>query len=547
MRREDTYKSQVYYFLNNKLFMAFLGILSVMAYGYFVFHYSRNPEEMLTELYYAPTNAIISQGRFGTPLLHYIFNIYQELPLIMPFLGVIFLVMNAVLFSAFVKFMTIKQYPLYVYMIFAGMLVVMPFIQEIIYYPNQAMSIPLCYMLTTISIVCISRIKFDRHAMFIAIVAFILAMSIYESFLMVFALQFVFFMMLLINQRVMRFRDVSYFVYAFAIIVGMALVYKFVISDTMKLIFDSKLPSYSQYVDSYMQYDRKGIGDIIVSIWKYFVYYFYVNAFFNYSVLLLDLSIILSLVLMIYFGIKNSKWNYLFIPAMIGLVFFLPIYTGKDVQYRTYQVASLFVPLVFLWIAQILSQYKRLAYFFIAIMYVAIIRQAIDVSKFLFLNNQMYKETAQIAQKVANDIYNISGTSKPVAMLGRPKFSKQLFAQSFTTEDNKLAKYFVDKGLVAPEKNPPYPGLLFMKNRLLECSFWYWGLDVGNNDVAYYFSKNGAFQKNALFLKFMAREGYEFENYTGDFSNFNNIKKNMPHYPEPGYIQETDDCIVVNF
>ena len=541
MRREDTYKSQVYYFLNNKLFMAYLIILAIMAYGYFVFHYSPNPEEMLTELYYAPTNAIISQGRFGTPLLHYIFNIFQELPLVMPFLGVIFLIMNAILFSAFVKFMTLKEYPLYVYMIFAGMLIVMPFIQEIIYYPNQAMSIPLCYMLTTISIVCISRIKFDRYAMFIAILSFMLAMSIYESFLMVFALQFIFFMMLLINQRVMRFRDVSYFVYAFAIIVGMALIYKFFISDIMKLIFNSKLPSYSQYVDNYIQYDRKTLGDIIISIWKYFVYYFYVNAFFNYSVWLLDFSLILSLIFMLFFGLRRSKWNFLFIPAMIGFVFFLPIYTGKEVQYRTYQVASLFVPIVFLWIAQFLSQNNRLAYFLIAFLFVLVIRQAIDVSKWLFLNHQIYKETAQIAQKVANDIYDISGTEKPIAMFGRPRYSKQLYERTYLTEKNKLALNFVQKGLAPREKNPPYDGLLFMKNRFLECSFWYWGLDVGTNDVSYYYSKNG------LFLKFMAREGYEFENYDGDFTAFDKIRKNMPQYPDPGYIKETDDCIVVNF
>lgn len=224
------------------------------------------------------------------------------------------------------------------------------------------------------------------------------------------------------------------------------------------------------------------------------------------------------------------------IPVLMVLIEAAPTF------YRASQYIPLYVAFAVLLLSFWLQKYQKrkwVSYVGIAIAIVGIYNQAFEMNHWFYVDYMKYEDAKNTMTRIATDLYSDYDYTKPIIFTGNYAVPNSLIEDTHVSYDSWQFKCIaritdvVDVHL-KEKYYGPY-GYNFSETPMN--SVINWGIRAFDNNGCELIS----FWEMHGYDDFMVCTEMEYYDYAKE------IASEMNSYPKSGYIQETDDYIIVNF
>lgn len=495
---KEKYKKATKYFLENKIFVITIILVTILSFGFTVTNSSVGMDDTAFDRYYSGKE-MLAIGRWGAYVVYQILNITEFIPFWLDFIAASVIMLTAVIWCIFLKKNVNDKLSNGAYIIFASVFISFPIINEIFIFENCNIAVMLGTFLASVGIMLFYENYNNIHKKGIYILSGLvltIAMSMYEACVqtMLISIGGTAILMIYTNKD-KKIKDIFKYIICALGILGAAVVLDEII---VKLInFAGVKPS--DAAEKEISWGKYGIIEsfqiIVINI---------IDAIKNakyFPVLIFDIFSGVGLAISILQSDKKKNWMILVIfIAMFLSNFAISILQLDSVMYRTCASWGLFVAIIVMMTYKFLREYKVTKILAIIAISILILQQTKTMNQLFYNDYVRYQKDLHIAYELIYDLEKDYDTSKPLVIMGTP-----------------------------------YKGIGKYGAQSNSLSVLWWGKKA--------FNDNGR-----EFIKFLNSLGYDFKVPTDEeYEKGKTEAENMGNYPKDGSIKELDDCIVINF
>lgn len=490
---KDNIKSFKINVLNNKVFVFFVLLFTIVAYGYNMFNTTISMDDMAFFTFAGDIHYAVKIMRWGIYLLYPFIGTAEFSPGINSLFAVILLQIAAILLCFLFYSLNGKKNNIYLYTVLASLFITYPLINEI--WCCSAMSVNICYngisfymCLALLALVYLYYVDvFTIKSVIISGLFMSPVMAGYES-VVFFYITVVLIIIYYKNYQKEYNKKNDWFFdgirYALPLII--ALFVRIAVGNVLIMIYNVE-PASSLGRSAWLS---KSFKEIIIQIlyngWYYLIRglsYFPIGEFVIALVIFVIITIIDS---------KNNSFNLLLGLFVILSVFLLSVVQGDYLYYRLAQTVQLFVAYVgYLLVDRFEGTVNKV---FIILLLFICLRQSICLHTYLTLNNQRSNNEAFIAQTIGSKLYSEFDTSKTIIFCGEYQLGNFIEDQ-ITIDDDKLGGKVENslRKLLGVEKSREYEEY------------------ISNNINSYFNKQMDAFNGQTMLQRYLAYYGYDIK------------------------------------
>lgn len=544
-------------FLKSKLYLVIVFLAAAAAYGFAVTHYSIGMDDTAVELYYEDGVAPYV-GRWTLFVLNMLIPITECTPWLTECCSVLLLVLSVTCWCSLWKRVCepALQIPMWGYALAAAVFLSSPIISEIfVFYLHNGICIG--YGLTAMalhellnSLDC-GRLRGNRifHGI-ISAALLVLALGCYESFGLVYVMGAI---ILFALSRVLygktEGKGISnrFFVWLFTGlgIMAVSLAVRELILKMFEIVY--QLDRYSVYELRYRHLFGTLFsepGEFTMTLKKFYVKY-YVNAVTYLPIAVLVAAMALLGIAAIVLAVR--KRDGILILCFAGLVLLpvgMSIVEGLTTRYRSAQYVPMVCGFAVLVFAAVTANCGRRAWVgrvAAILLEILVYNQCADMNGWFYEDWQKYEYAKEVMLQVAEDLKASCDTSKPIVFRGGMQVPYSVSEKAYVSYDS--VQYKVISALTDPIdvhlKEKFHNGVHgYVSAEMPIVSVLSWGITA--------FGGTGG-----QLIKFWEMHG--IEGLVND-TNLEHVEeaeqirsdRNMPAYPQDGYILECEDYIIVN-
>ena len=544
----------IYFFLKQKIYIFFLVLTAALSYGFAAVHPSIGIDDTASALYFEDGLAP-GVGRWGLYLINKVFDIGEYSPWITDVAGVILLMLSATVWCALFYQVLGESVSIAGYTFFAAVFISSPLISEVfVFFLHNG--ICMGYGITAISLYfALQAMKKgqDRKNIFkysmLSTVNLIIAIGFYESFEIVYiiGILLLFYLLRMKKEICQKTYCISLWHWV-ALTAGtsvLAIIGRTIMMIIICTVFNISIPDNFQNVEfrGVMGNTWECLSDFAMVIKKFVVMY-YLNAFCYLPITVFVLGIAIILTAAIIKGICKRDMSIILAAfAVIIVPFAMPVMEGYPTHYRESQ----YVPLIGAFAVLLLAFFVkknggvrlgRLTFFAVSVL---LWNQCADMNRWFYVDYMKYENEKKVMDNIAYTLeegsYNLS---KPIIFRGAYLVPYEIARKSYLGLDTKRYNIMkkiadlVDVHLLEKFNAEDGGGYVFTEMPIN--STLRWGVT--------------AFDGTAGELgKFWRMHGYNrfyIETDLEKIAEAEEKRKNMPGYPEKGYIKECEEYIIIN-
>lgn len=495
---KEEYKKSIKYFLNNKIYIVAIILISVLSFGYVITHTAVGVDDTAFDRYYL-NQEMLAIGRWGAYILYRILGITEFIPFFINFLCTFVIGSTAIIWSIFLKKNFKEKLPLGAYIVFSTIFISYPIINESYIFENSSLAVMVGTFLASLGIMIFyeNYININKKSIYaFSVVILTIAISMYEACAQIMLVSICITAILIIyTNKDKKIKDI----FKYIISIGLILIISIALEQIIVRVIYMAGVQASGVAEKEINWGKYNIKDSIQML-----LYNIIGAIINikyFPVLVFDMSAIIGLSISIAHSDKNKNWIILLIYiAMFLSNFALSILQLSSVLYRTCTSWSLFVAIVIMITYKILSEYKITKILASIAICILVLQQARNLNQLFYNDYKRYEKDLHIAYELIYNLEKEYDISKPLVITGTP-----------------------------------YKGIGKYGAQSNSLSVLWWGKKA--------FNDNGK-----EFIKFLNSLGYDFKVPTDEEYEKGKIEaEKMENYPKDGSIKELEDCIVINF
>ncbi len=513
------YITELEFFIKKWYFTAFLILLAVIGFGFTTTHLTVNIDSLAGDIYNGSGNTMIASGRFGMTFWAKLLSneVYQiETSYSTGIIGVTMLLFAAINFCVLFRRASNDTLSFPSYVIFAGIFISYPLINEIWEYNGMELIIGGGYLFVSLSLLLIyDQIEAGKINVlkFIAVI-FILTIicSSYESLIITYI--FVTLAIIFLREKQennWRKHFNQGVIYAIFLIAGVVL--RLIVHKLLLMIMGIAATT-NGATQLYWIEDGSVFKTIKLLINTIGFNHFLVSPYY-FPLLVFSICIVCFFICTIYTFFKKKCFSGFLMLGMMSCTELLSIIQGRAVPYRTCQVFALFIAFSLM---LFVNQYKCRNIFTILLCFLCL-QQSIYLNYLFTLNQLRYEEEVQVIDRIYEDIENLN-LDKPILFVGEYSLSEHISKP----KNLKIGNNVYDRKF--PETNI---------NSVLN-----WSKD------AFISTHPNVSMTEELF----SYHNYNIictENYERDLDRYNklNSESELPYFPNDGYIIELENLLIV--
>lgn len=537
--------------------MIILLAILLISYGFYITNFCIGIDALAKDRYLS--GEYIAQGRVGRTIIFNVLGFDKTMPFAESVTSVLLLAMAAIVFSGAYQRVATKKLSDLSVIAFQTMFVAYSLVNEIFIYKEASLVIGFCYLLSALVSWCIAdcvskELHFNIKNVVIIILLLTFQLSTFESFASVYLFS-VFSLIWLKLSRYAADKNISgktilKFVFVTMLIMVVAVLGKYVLATLIRTA--RNIPVSTSSSNQVYWFSRNFVSTLIGLVTGFIKYYF-VYGFWYYPIMLYAVSCFVLLFITARYFNRNHKILWILVSAgmLVSTVAVQIIQGGGVTKYSSCQVFCLFVAFIVMILSNLFNDYylksktsvrKLASGFGIAVIICCIWYSAIDLNNWFVVDYQRYQEEVQILRNIDADLSEYPTDEKPVIFVGQIKLSDNIIKYTHVEYDAK--SYIRAKSV--------------LRIMGIDLDDWHGN---GDFDSKVYFDKynmaNGnscinwgvfAFREaNTELHKIFEYHGYVYARPTMEQYLEANllIPKFNAAYPKNGYIQETNDYIVV--
>lgn len=417
----EEYKSHIKELLNNKVYIFSIIIVAILAYGFTITNFSIGVDDLCFDRY-VTGGYIFAAGRWGTPLLYAILQIFEFTPFWLEMIVTILTVLMGIIFTAFLKKEFSNKLKTVHYIIATSMLISYPILHQSFIYQSTNLSVIISNLaLIIIPILIYEHLPKKENLKMCLLFSIILPffISMYESccqtyICMVSIIAFIKIYNNIKDKQAVK-NTIKYILLSITILVG-GLIVNFLISNIIKSILDSNgmlQLDYSSKAIPWLDFNNNILLMLKDNVWLKIVEDFknlqYIRTFIIFA--------FISLVITIIKGIKEKRL--ILIPIMLTIVLsnFIINLLQIRVLYRINTSWSIAIAFFSIFIIMNIND-KTINRIVSAIFCIIVLFQTKQMNQAFYNDYVRYKKDANYGYYLANAIINeCTDTTKPVVYL----------------------------------------------------------------------------------------------------------------------------------
>ena len=426
----EEYKREIKDLVTNPKYIAPIIFVAILSYGFAVTHYSIGIDDLCFDRYISGTY-ILSAKRWGTWLLYNVLNIKEFTPFWMDFVVSVFMVIIAIVLSAFLKKQLKDKINVWECVIFSSIFISNPIIGHFFIYQTTNLAVAICNLLMIISAIIIIENYFENKKIniyMISIFLIIIALSMYESCAQTYlVLIFIYIFIKLVNKdekNIFKFFCVSIGCLIIGIL-GYFLIGKIIILILTKLNIKKPNLASGKFVILNKQFRILPLENK-KRLWEYYWFDFTNTIIYdmkNYYPF--QIFVILSIIAVIMEIVKSYKTNkdnrLITVILMILSNIFLMIGQIK-ILYRIQFSWILTISFLILYIYKTFEDKKKLKIIMNFVILLLIIFQTKNLNQYFYKEYKRYEREKIAANNIAMDIIKETDyESKPIVYVNTLK------------------------------------------------------------------------------------------------------------------------------
>lgn len=518
MNKSLNLQNNIKKYLTDFNYMFFILLTTILTYGYFLTHYSLSRDDVTGTRYY--TGEMFAQGRFTSTILHHTFGLIDNAPWFIDTIGVLFLILSAILFCILFE-KIIPKTSFFAKVIFSTLLITSPLHIEFMSFNSCAIITGLGFCLVALSLLLVEDFFSTKNKknLILATIFLTICMSWYESLMTAYfsAVFSILILKLTYSNEKYNFKKIITTGLIYAIPFICSILIEFAIEKIIFLLFSierSPIASNRIHDEPY-----------VFAATEVFIKYIYLSIH-NVGIALFNICVLISPFLCAHLIHKKKNFNY------IILFFFLfsPIYILAILMRicpllrQTHAIIYAVAFLIFFLINILAENNNVKKLFFNILKYLSIYAVILQMSFSNYLVNLEWirsEEEANVVNQIAQKLYDNFDTTKPVVFTGEYEVSN-----------------YIQKLILAKPYLLPLPEEARVKRTDLGHSTITWGIDC-------FILKDEA---NTELFNVFEFYGHDFVRCTLEmYKEALEISENLPQWPAPGSIIETEKYIIVNF
>lgn len=537
---------EVQYFLKKKSFLIPLILVLVLSFGFSITHIAQGVDDLCRSRY-VENGYYIGGGRIFGWLVMLLLGPSGQENWLQALFGDIFLGIGAILACVLFRRASQDKLPTICYTIFACLLVSCPLNMAQWVYADTAFMVKLSYTLVPLSLLSLDQYfsgRKLRHLLF-SLLFILLPLGMFESAAAVFVfyvgayltLREFYLAHLEMSTKKHVFPDLLFRGIICAGILALAIVLKSLLTRSVISFFS--IDTFMQETQSIAWFsDRLTFTERLVHVFEKILIHHVIAGLFCLPLGVVLLGWIFSLSLFVLALCKRRPLAMLSIFIMCLSPVLLLFVHGNSLLYRTCQAAAPFAAFMLTipaWAVSIMKQKRFLFFGTITLSFLLAVVQGLGMDRLFRSDYARYQDESEILTNVYQDLSGLSNTSqKPVCFFadsGEFPYAYEypspiLFGKSMVDTSDPL----YDKLYGRLEFLPAVQYLQELPSPSLN-----WACIAFNDRDAELYR----------FLNHLNLSGLKQATHTV-YDAAAPLAKALPAYPNPGYIQELEDCIIVN-
>lgn len=560
-------KEQCIYFLKNKWFLVMLVVSAVAGYGYVLTHGTCGIDDISIDLYFEKGIGV-AIGRWPYYLINKVIPIAKYTPFIGDFVTVILLMLSAIGWCVLLRILVGEKINIWAYIVFAAWFLIYSMNADVfVFYLQNGLG--WVHLFTVLSLLAFlylykNKVKMGKQILIRStmIILLTIAISFYESAANIFLTGILAVMLIDLYEKKKEscFRGRGFFKALF--FAGRYLVYAMlarrVIRSVIVHIFHT--PGYTFYRSaSSIEWITKGgigkIGENLETLLARLYCDYFAMAVVYFPILLFVICSIIFVVALLCYAWKQR--DILLLITGIGTyisLFVLSVIQGDAMQYRACQTFTIFVALVFFGVTILLGKVKKQMCLCGSVILVCTMLYSVyDMNHWFVLDYEKTEYEMQVIDQIAAELnsgkYNVQ--EKPLVIVGDFYLPDAIY-DKYCVSEGEFGWSIVENAVkkTCCEINDKY---CYAQNSE---SMINWGIKAFAMNYGY----------NVPIRQFFEYRGYEFKwadpevtnrvfetyypldletySYTG-YEVYTENYGNAAQFPEKGYVEELEDCIVV--
>lgn len=542
--------------------MISLLISAIAGYGYQLGHGTCGIDDVAIDMYFEDGLGV-AIGRWPFFYINKVIPVAEYTPFIMDFFAVIFLMLGAILWCSVIREIVKEELSTFCYIVFSALFLVYSLIAEVfIFYLHNGISIIYClvgfslfafYYLWTNEILISKKIIWN----IVMVLLLCVAISFYESAanLYLFGVLMAIFFDVIQEKRLCaeNFKSAVLLLGHTAGVLVLA-----ILGRTFMTRFTISTFSLQEYffrsVTDISWISRDSFGEIyadLVMLIKMLIREYFVVGVAYYPILLFAMSSILFAVFVVYKAIRDKNiWIFLYGVGLYATLYVLTIIQGDTLKYRSCQMFSIFVGVVMMGLTyNILKQKGWLKAIGVVLVSGVVVYSAIDLNGWFIYDYEKNQVELEVVHEIGQDLQNggYDVINKPVVFVG-----------TFCLDEELLDKCYIEKGEWG------YPALNWINcwmelesdsycfTQIMDLSLINWGIESLASYGGYNKPLQNLFEYCGYSFNWAESELYEeimpmYYDYYGTGYEYMKTEAygEYEQYPYDGYIDETEDYIVV--
>lgn len=541
--------------LKQKIYILPLILTAILSYGFMVGNPTIGIDDTASERFFQE-GLEPYMGRWVLFLVNKVFRFAEFAPFVTEFIAVIFLILSVTIWCVAFKRILGDKIPVLGYTFFSCIFLSAPILSEICtYYTHNG--ICMAYGLAAAgAIAFVEGMKRDKKKRWRYTIASALfaatAAGCYESMVIVYIIGIVMMYLLLCKEGAGQqyHKGLTGWVLGGGASIAMLLTFRGLIVETIKIVFQLEeriltLPTRGlsealQWVDG-----TKSRGEFTMVLKRFFLKY-YINGLEYFPITMFVIAAIVLVIYCIIRALRDRKPLLLICGAAILLIpWMLLLIEARATPYRASQYVPLVCGFAVLLLADLIHEMakeklcKILWYVAVFLMSVCTFNQCTEMNKWIYVDYLKYEDAKNTMNTIAYELEKSYDTSKPVIFVGSYQVPDSILRDAglkLNSEEFWRIRRIADR-LDEHLKEKYYtPSGYYKMAETPYLSVLNWGLTAFD-------------LTNVELFKFLEMHGHTFV-MEKDIEQYDKAQKQakklrMPSWPREGYIQETEEYIIV--
>lgn len=526
---------------NCKYYILSVGLTAFFSYGYLIFHSSIGVDDTALKLYFE--DGLAPQiGRNTLYLINKIFRLSDFSPVIIDFLGVLFMIIAATLLCAVFQECSHNKIESWMCTIFTCTMISFSLISEVyIYYLHNGIGIG--YLFTIMAVIALwADMGNYIIRMFISGLCLLFAITCYESFVVVFLLITFLNYWFMTQNSAEQLREIKNYIIniislVFPIIIAVLgrAVLTYLINGNKKPIKDFSINSFSSilwiFKGNLLEQIKTIVGDVIIN---YGIHSVVISSLKYFNLILLAFLVFLVI------KIVERKSIVFFINsiAIVSVPWLFLIIEGRVTQYRQMQAMNILEAFMLMILCYEICKNKNSLYLLrksctIILAIIIIYNQSYEQNRYYYIDHLKYIEDKTRMDNIMMELYKNFDESKPLCFIAEENrkisgvMKEYVYYDETAPEYIKMNKRALNIGLQLDKNEEGYSPFQTLKN---EVTIW----------------AIGAWGESLQLKEFYAMHGYEISLGTEEmYKEAIKLNENMCAWPKENSIKDMGEFIVI--